>query len=363
MTLLRETLLQLIQGKYKITPAGWYSFNCPACMFNGEPSADTRKRGGLKISFSEEITFHCFRCQFKAHWRPGLLLSNKMKKLLSFLGLNNDDIQKLSFAIWEEKEKNFLSHNYSNQISFNFDKLQPIFNEIELPKGFNEFNYYIENNCFDKNFLEVINYLIKSRGENILKYYKFYWNPDEKYNKCVLIPFTSNNKIVGYTLRNISDEKTKYKYISKKPDNYLFLIDNLYNIKRKYVILVEGVFDAIAIDGVGLLGNNINQNQINFINSSNKEIILLPDRDKSGQKLVDIALENNWKVSFPLKKYIPITSYEENNKIFNCAWDDDIKDASDAVKKYGRIFTIKSIIDSADDNKLKIKLLQKYLIK
>ena len=40
-------------------------------------------------------------------------------------------------------------------------------------------------------------------------------------------------------------------------------------------------------------------------------------------------------------------------------WEEDIKDASEAFKRYGRLFTIKTILDTATDNKVKLELLMK----
>jgi hypothetical protein len=40
-------------------------------------------------------------------------------------------------------------------------------------------------------------------------------------------------------------------------------------------------------------------------------------------------------------------------------WGEDIKDVNDAVKKYGRIYTLWSIINSKESNSLKIQLRMK----
>jgi hypothetical protein len=57
----------------------------------------------------------------------------------------------------------------------------------------------------------------------------------------------------------------------------------------------------------------------------------------TGKKLVDQALELGWSVSFP-------------------DWDPGIKDANDALCKYGRLYTLYSIIKNKESNKLKIQL-------
>ena len=131
------------------------------------------------------------------------------------------------------------------------------------------------------------------------------------------------------------------KYMAHRPAGYVFNIDRQIDT-RECIIVVEGVFDAVAIDGVGTLGNNINETQADIIDSIGKEVICVPDRDTAGEQMIDSALEYGWSVSFP-------------------DWHDDIKDVSDAVLKYGKLFTIKSIIEGKQSNKLKIQLARKKL--
>ena len=67
---------------------------------------------------------------------------------------------------------------------------------------------------------------------------------------------------------------------------------------------------------------------------------MLSDFDKSGMDTVNVAVRCGWAVSFP-------------------EWEDDIKDASDAVMRYGRLFTVKSVLQSIETNATKIKILAK----
>ena len=69
--------------------------------------------------------------------------------------------------------------------------------------------------------------------------------------------------------------------------------------------------------------------------------IVLPDKDKSGKELIDIALDKGWWVSLP-------------------DWPE--KDASDAVSKYGRLVTLTHIFQSIHKTPLKIQLHTKKYI-
>ena len=66
----------------------------------------------------------------------------------------------------------------------------------------------------------------------------------------------------------------------------------------------------------------------------------VPDRDAPGEKLINQAIEFGWSVAFP-------------------EWDKTVGDVADAVLKYGRLFTIQSILKTTESSKLKIDLKRK----
>ena len=77
-----------------------------------------------------------------------------------------------------------------------------------------------------------------------------------------------------------------------------------------------------------------------LLNRLQKQIIVVPDRDSAGKKLVERAIELGWSVAMP-------------------EWTPDVNDIGDAVSKYGRLYTLHSIATSADDSALKIRLRAK----
>ena len=109
---------------------------------------------------------------------------------------------------------------------------------------------------------------------------------------------------------------------------------------RKFVLVTEGPFDAITISGVSILGSEINDTQRELIEGLNRQIIVVPDRDAPGEKLINQAIEFGWSVAFP-------------------EWDNKVGDVAEAVKKYGRLFTIQSILKTTEKSKLKIDLKRK----
>jgi DNA primase len=116
------------------------------------------------------------------------------------------------------------------------------------------------------------------------------------------------------------------------------------NNNRQFVIVCEGPFDAISIDGCALLGAEIKDSQNWLLKQLNKEIVLVPDRDKAGLLTLEQALDYGWSVSMP-------------------DWPDDVKDVNDATIKLGRLATLYKIAQAKEANPLKIQLKAKKWFK
>jgi DNA primase len=131
------------------------------------------------------------------------------------------------------------------------------------------------------------------------------------------------------------DDKTP-KYINEQQPGYVFGID-FQKPNWEVCILVEGIFDALSINGCALTHNTINDNQASLLADLNRKIIFVPDRDKTGLKTCNRALELGYSVSIP-------------------NWDASVKDVNDAVLKYGKLPTLLSILQSATTSKVKVEL-------
>jgi hypothetical protein len=223
---------------------------------------------------------------------------------------------------------------------------------MSLPPGARTIEQWAAEASPPSDFLDCIAYLY-SRGEEIAAATTYYWTPHEKHalNRRIIIPFHHEGRIVGYTARAIDPGIVRYHMEAQA--NFLFNVKALTAQNRKYVILCEGVFDALAIDGVGLLGARLNAQQIAWIKSFGKTVILVPDRDKRGSSMIDVAMENNWQVAFP-------RSHTLGSGI-QAWWDEDVKDCADAVLRYGRVWTLLSIIETATASRFQIGVYRKLL--
>ena len=182
---------------------------------------------------------------------------------------------------------------------------------------------------------------VASRSIDLSKY-DFYWTPETQYNlnKRVIIPFTWRNEIIGYTARAFRED-VKPKYHNSHEPNYVFNVDRQLK-DAKFVIVVEGPFDAMSVDGVAVLGNEVSEQQADIIDSLAREVIVVPDADRAGARLVDAAVEFGWSVSYPI-------------------WQSECKDIGSAVEKYGKLFVLKSIRAGKETGRLKIELKKKRL--
>jgi hypothetical protein len=336
-----DKISRAIPGQRKHGGNAFINFNCPMCTSRGEARPDTRMRCGVKNNYPG-VGVHCFNCNFRALWSPGENLSKSMREFMEAIGVPHREIQKIN--IYARQTRSLLE----DQDIVRLDQKPPRFDCMALPEGSRSIEEWAEDGCQDPNFLKTADYMF-SRGSDVIGDTRFYWTPleDHRLNQRLIIPYLQKGEIVGYTARSVEDGKPLKYYTQSRPD-YLFNIDALTNRKRRVVVLVEGVFDAIAVDGVGLCGARLNAQQIAWINATGKTVILVPDRDKAGARLIDLAVENQWNVAFP--------TFREGKGNFVRWWEPDVKDCAEAVRRYGRLWVLMSILKTAVSDKNEIKM-------
>ena len=334
MNLIQSTIMTSLPAGQKKTPSGWIAFNAPCCIHNGE-TQDRKKRGGIMNSADGTVSYHCFNCGFKASYVIGRKLSYKMRQFMGYIGIPDDTIKKLAIEALREEEGDI---KYEKKKFFTFKKK-------ELPKQTRKLDSWLEKYTVgtltqqqQKNVDTLLNYL-SGRGIGP-DWYDFMYS-DQKFwdvDKRVLIPFYWKGDVVGFTGR-IFEQSDKVKYYTDVQPGYVFNMD-AQDWTRKFVIVTEGPFDAITISGVSILGSEINDIQRELIDGLGRQVIVVPDRDAPGEKLINQAIEFGWSVAFP-------------------EWDKTVGDVADAVLKYGRLFTIQSILKTTESSKLKIDLKRK----
>ena len=244
------------------------------------------------------------------------------------MGASEDTINVMIFEALKTESPEYTPRESQARITFTEKKLPdhslPISEWLEVDfKG---------NDILEQNLAKVVEY-VYDRGFDPLDK-NFYWSPADGYADRVIVPFYYNGKIVGNTARKVRSGRPKYR--SDHHSHFVFNVDSQEE-DQKYIFVTEGPFDAMAVDGVALLTNNIAEQQYRIIQGLGHEVIIIPDQDEAGINLIDKAMEYGWSVAFP-------------------NWDDDVKDVAEAVQKYGKLFVIVDAIKTAQAGSIKLNL-------
>ena len=314
--------------KTKTTPSGWVSGNAPCCQHNGQ-SPDHRGRGGIKVT-DGAWSYSCFNCGYTASFALGRAVSFKARRLLTWLGVPESEIEMLTLETLRHRSVHGILDDRARayNILAGFD-----FEERELPPGCEvitpELPFYW-NYCRDRCLPQDFPLLTPIRSDGI------HWT-----RPFVVIPFTYDNRVVGYTARALDGRAPKY--LSNSQPGYVFGID-LQGPDWTHVLVMEGVIDALCIGGTAVMHNTISDEQARLIRSLGREVTVVPDHDRAGLELIDRAMELGWAVSIP-------------------DWPDDVKDVNDAVKKYSRLATLLTIMQARETSRIKIELRKRQLVK
>jgi hypothetical protein len=320
-------ILSIIPGRKKATGSGWTTFNAVCCIHFGH-KADRRGRGGVITDGTNNFTYHCFNCGFKARFTLGKRISANLRQLLGWCGVEDVMIQKWSLESLQHKDL----INTTPVKKWVKDRTK--FKEKKLPSG----EFLDPENELHKKYIDYLH------GRDInYRDYPFLVTPNERgrNGNRIIIPYTHDGKIVGHISRFL-DERIP-KYVKEQQTGYVFGYD-FQKPDWPVCIVTEGIFDALSLNACALTQNTFNPEQIKVLASLNRQIIFVPHQDKSGLPACEHALELGYKVSLP-------------------NWEPGIKDINEAIVAYGRLPTLLSILQSATTSLIKIELKRKQLAK
>ena len=306
---------------------GWYPILCKVCNDHG--------RKGPRAAFKFEdggAAYNCFNCGAKGSYRTDFEHFPKdMREILEAFGVPDDEINGLRFTALQNRD----GGSAQTQPTAPSVKINP--KEIPLPDHF----YRLDEAKQDDKWAEIARYYLEDRQIKP-EDYPFYLStgipqklncPPEMKNVFVkqaqkwkgrlIIPIYKDGKLIFYQGRDLTGKAIKkYESPSTPRDRVLYGFDELFSNNSAPLYVCEGFFDAFLINGVAILGNELSEPQIIWLNKSNRDKVYIPDQFGNGAKNARVALQNGWKISFPVE---PGSS-------------ENIKDVSDAFVKYGRIF-------------------------
>lgn len=322
-------ILQYLPAKRRPSPQGWLSFNAVCCTHFGN-NPDRRGRGGIKVT-EQGWGYHCFNCGFTANFVLGRSLSFKARRLLSWMNVPENEIDMINLeslrhrsihGILEDRQRVF---NTPSDIKFEEHDDFPPFSEVITPE-FTRYWNYIRQRGVPEDFPVMT--AIKNDG--------VHWT-----RPFVVVPFTYDNRVVGWSARFLDDKQPKY--INHSQPGYVFGTD-LQHADWQHVLVMEGIFDALSISGLAVMHNTISDAQARLIRSLGREVTVVPDQDSAGVELIDRAVELGWAVSIP-------------------EWPEGCKDVNDAVIKLGRLGALLTIMASRETSRIKIEIKKKQLVK
>ncbi len=318
-TTLEQIITQYVQLQLS-NQKGWRAVRCKVC------NDHTRK--GLRGAFlfdADSVIYKCWNCGITAVYNPNEheYMPKKMMQVLDDFDIPIDEWQQVILSSPAYINGGKKSHKKSTETI----NIEP--KEIVIPKDF----YFLRDALPDDEIAaEARKYLIEERGVDPSSYsFMLSRKADNprlhKWLGRVIIPIFKNNKLIYYVGRALYDATKKYETPATPKEKILYGFDRLFEYTEAPLLIVEGWFDAHAIDGVATLGNVITPFQAQWLNRSKREKIYIPDKFGDGRRAAEQALAFGWSISTP-----DIGS--------NC------KDMDDAVKKYGKMYVMKSIIEN-----------------
>lgn len=309
----------------KKTPRGFYPLKCPVCH-------DKKVRAGFKFE-GTGFGYNCFRgkCNHKFRWNGGPA-SDKMYRLFEAANIPRTD--------WAHLIDLFpASSSEPEPTEIIIKRLEP----ISLPRGSVPLK---DCNPEDVRTRWAIEFLLTKIDDPLA--YPFFLthilpqNNELDFRNRIIIPVYRGGDLLFYQGRwyNKKLHEPRAKYLNApgvEREQLLFNMDELNRETESPLLIVEGVFDAMMLDGVSCLSNTLTDEQVLLLKRSHRRKLLIPDYDKAGKKLVHQVLENDWDVSFP-------------------DWG-SAKDLGEAVKKYGKYKTAGMIHEGIAPSQFQAKSL------
>lgn len=315
-----ETTLQQVIKQHVLLPAyptkrGWYAVLCRVCKDHGQKG----DRAGFKFD-GDIVGYSCFNCGHSAVFDPNKddTISQNMQTVLSSFGIEKTEWNKALFA----SAVNGTTHRKSSTIDVSIEP-----SELQLPSYF----YPLTDDKQDQYAQFAIDYLNNRQVDyNKHRFYMSHLTDDKTSKKWfgrLIIPIYKDNKLIFWQGRDLTNQRAKkYLSVDHPRDNVLTNYDILSQRVNTPVYVTEGWFDSYFLDGVAVLGPKITPNQVKWLNKTNRQKVIIPDRLGDGWRLANQALSLGWSVSTP--------------DIGSC------KDVNDAVIKYGLLYTLKTIADN-----------------
>ena len=313
---LEDVIRQHIRLPGRTNARGFHSVLCKVCNDHGRKG----RRAGFKFE-GDAVGYNCFNCGHTAVFDPAenRSMPQKMQEVLTAFGLVESDWQPVLYHLMLDSPSS--GKRTDTRSSLEPKELQMVKCAVPLTDDGNEWNSF------------AIEYLRNKRGVDYTEYPFHIVNELTDHPDCkrwygrLIIPVYKDNKLVYYQGRDLSDTRPK-KYLSPSVDrdNVMYGYDHIFAQTDEPLYVTEGWFDSYHIGGVAVFHHHMTQNQIKWLERSRRQKVIIPDRWGDGYRLAEQAIRLGWSVSYP--------------DIGSC------KDVNEAIMKYGKLYTFKTIRDN-----------------
>ena len=317
---LEDVIRRHVDLSAPVTSKGWHPVLCRVCKDHGKKG----KRGAF-IFDGDVVAYHCFNCgpEGNTTYDPNkhAKMPFKMRQVLEAWHIPQVD--------WEPVLLSGLHLRRSGSTATEFKPIKQIEpEEITLPEYF-----YPLTEAGPKDTWAIVarEYLEYERGldPDIHPFMlsRQTEHPDSRrWKGRLIIPVYKEERVIFFQGRAFGDAQRKYMSAEVEKSKVLFGFDQLFNGSELPLFIVEGIFDALSINGVAPIGNTLSDEQIQWLTRSPRDKVLIPDQRGDGHIMAHQALDQGWSVSIP--------------DIGNC------KDVNEAVCKYGLLYTMRTITNS-----------------
>lgn len=245
---------------------------------------DYKVRGAFMFDEDGNVGYHCFNCGCKAVYRTHHTSFNKsMSIILDAFGIDRQAANRCLFRSFGQAfqpthaPSKELLHSPRVEMPASFVKLDPVKHVRAMQ--------YIRSRGFDATTAD--------------------WHVavpvDNRWKNRVIVPiYNWRNELVFYQGRAHTPGMTKRWESPKIPKtNIIFNHKQIYTNSDSFLVVCEGVFDALSVDGVAIIGSELSAYQINELNKSKRTKVMVPNKDYNGLMLARHWLQLGYHLSFP----------------------------------------------------------------
>lgn len=287
---------------------GWQHCKCKLCN-------DYKVRASFAFE-DARIKYNCFNCGISpSYTKNSTYIHKEFRDVLNAYGITDDEIDLEIGKNYFNKEQLVLAKKTK--------ELKIV--EVELPINSYAVTHVDENDMWTV----VANEYLASRGL-ALDDHTWYLSTHLEFRDRLIIPYFKDGKVIYWQARSF-DENAKKRYINPNVpiEPILFGYEELHKNTDSPLFIMEGVFDAISVGGISMLGSKLYKQRIDaFTKSRRRKIFVIDKKDKqnNGYKLGIDALKHGWDITFV---------------------SGDTRDVNHAVTKWGKLWTIRNLIENA----------------